>query len=155
MHPVVDDVACDEQTHFGHMQHRGRVGVGVTDLDWNERDTVELETALVDDGHLQLAGGYLSGEHPIPEVGTELWIVLRLHQFGSSFRRCHGDAREPLQQRNCAEPMVPVTVGDVYLPQFASRRHDPITDLGRLRCCERRIDQYGVMSSHDQRGGYR
>ena len=60
----------------------------MTDLDWNERDTLELETALVDDGHVQLAGGYLSGEHPIPEVGTELWIVLCLHQFGSSCRRC-------------------------------------------------------------------
>ena len=51
--------------------------------------------------------------------------------------------------------MVPVTVGDVYLPQFAPRRRDPITDLGRLRCGERRIDQYGVMASHDQRGGDR
>ena len=57
VHAVVDDVACHEQTHFGNVQHRRRVGVGVTDLDWNERDTVRLETLLVDDGHVQFAGG--------------------------------------------------------------------------------------------------
>ena len=57
MHAVVDDVSCDEQAHFGYVQHRGVVGVGVTDLDGNERDAVELEALLVDARHVHLAGG--------------------------------------------------------------------------------------------------
>ena len=84
VHAIVDNVARDEQAHVGDMQHRRRVGVGVTDLDRNERDAVELEIRSVDDGHVHIAGGQLSGEHPIPEIGTKLWMVLRRHQF----RRC-------------------------------------------------------------------
>jgi hypothetical protein len=42
---VVDDVTRDEQAHFGHMQHRRRVGVGVTDFHREEADAFDLEAA--------------------------------------------------------------------------------------------------------------
>ena len=96
VHAVVNDVARDEQTHLRHMQHRRRVGIGVTDLDRGKRDAVELETVFVDDGHVQLSGGNLSGEHPIPEVGTERRVVLRLHQLRGPSRRAHYGAGEPV-----------------------------------------------------------
>ena len=57
VHTVVDDVPGNEKAHVGYVQHCCRVGVGVTDLDWNESDALEFETLLVDDGHVQFSGG--------------------------------------------------------------------------------------------------
>jgi hypothetical protein len=41
------------------MQHRRRIGVGMTDLDRKERGTIEVETALIDDDYVHIAGGKL------------------------------------------------------------------------------------------------
>ena len=120
------------------------VGVGVTDLDRNERDAIELETALVDDGHVSSPTGTCPGNTRSQNSARNCGSFCACISSAVPSVAAHGDARKPLQQRNCAEPVVPVTVGDVYLPQFASRGRDPITDLGGLRCGERRIDQYSV-----------
>ena len=57
VHPVVDDVARDEQAHLGHMQHRRVVGVCVADFDRNKGNPLEFEALLVDDGDVDLPDG--------------------------------------------------------------------------------------------------
>src|ERR1700756_4836304 len=51
--------------------------------------------------------------------------------------------------------MVPVSVCDVDLPQLASRRRDPVADIGRLLGGQRWIDQDSVTSPRDQCRGDR
>ncbi len=57
MHPVVDDVARDEQADLGDVQHRRVVGVGVPGVDRNQCGTLSIEAAFVDDAHVDLADG--------------------------------------------------------------------------------------------------
>ena len=62
----------------------------------------------------------------------------------------HGHIGKPLQQRDCAEPVITVAVRDVDLAQASTGTLDPITDLGRLRCGERRVNEQRVTRSEDE-----
>ena len=46
VHAVVDDVAGHQQTDLGRMQHRRRVGIGVTHFNRQQASTLELETMV-------------------------------------------------------------------------------------------------------------
>ena len=120
VYTVVDDVTGHQQPNLGHMQHRGGVGVRVPGFDREKPDPLQLEPGFVDDADLDVAGRDLSREDPVPELGTEVGLVLGRHQLGCALGGPHRHAGKPLQQRDRAEPVVTVSVGDVDLTASSS-----------------------------------
>jgi hypothetical protein len=87
---------------------------------------------------------------PVPELGTEIGIVLGRHQLGCAIGGGHRHAGKSLQQQDRAEPVVTVSVGDVDLAQASPRCRHLVAHLARLRGGQRGIHEDSIAPPKDR-----
>ncbi len=154
MHAVVGDVAGDDQADGRHVQHRGVVGVGMTDLDGNQSVTFQLDPVDRNGSIVHGTRGNLAGEVDVPHLGTADGALL-MHHRDRAVGRVRDRVGKPLQQKVGAEPVVAVSMGRVDGDQVLAGALDPVADAAYLLVGHRRVDQDGVVLAVDQRGGDR
>ena len=127
MHAVVGDVACDDQSDGGDVQHRGVVGVGVADLDGEQSVALQLDPVDGNGSIVHGAGRYLAGEVDVPQLGAAHGALL-MHHRDRAVGRVRDRVGKPLQQKVGAEPVIAVSMGGVDGGQVLAGALDPVAD---------------------------